>query len=677
MAGLLDKVSRFFWLLLILVTAATQAASKDSVVDTTSLSEGPQAELEHILSFDTLAHFNADGSMEVQESIKVLSLGQEIRRGIFRTLPLTWNRQDGKIFNVDYQVMEVLRDGEPESFSLDQAVKTLTVRIGSPGHTLQPGIYHYEIRYQVSNHFSRFDDWDELYWNVTGNDWSYPIGQASFKLELPDANRYLDSVGKDTRLRSIDVYTGVLGAKDHHARILPDGSIQTTQPLRQGEGLTVAYTWPRSILASVTAPQAYSPLVHLLLPNQETSVIWIPTLLLIGFCLLWWLKNVTFTQLKMPPVIPLYAMPATMSPGYLRFITQRKYDHIAFSSDLLDLIARRAVAITLKGKKSQGSWFSTSLPKGDQWLSRQPAGNNKRLTANDRQLMNLLFSLNTSHINLDEPNHRPMQKARAWLAKRYEDQQEKLFSKWGKPVHYAAYITLLTLWICAAFFNPTAAVVGIAALLLLLLSITLFVLPWVFLFSPGRTWSPWGPFTLVMSLIICPIALAASKILLLTVLPLHQFPAGYLGALLTGFLLCAAFAWSIPRYTQQGLNELAIAQGLKLYLGTAERHRYQTLYPPDQWVAHFESLLPAALALGVGKTWANTFAQCLRDTGVRSEAFGNAEWNGVHHFSRSCSQSSSASTSRGSGSSSGSSGSGSSGGGSSGGGSGGGGGGGW
>ncbi|MCO7509616.1 DUF2207 domain-containing protein [Serratia fonticola] len=667
MAGLFDKALRIFWLLLVLVSGAAQAAD----------SEVLQGEPEHILSFDTVAHFSPDGSMEVWENIKVLSLGQEIRRGIFRTLPLTWYRQDGKIFNVDYQIKEVLRDGEPESFSLDQAVKALTVRIGSPGHILQPGIYHYEIRYQIGNHFSRFSEWDELYWNVTGNDWSYPIDQASFKLELPDANRYLDSVGKDTRLRSIDVYTGVLGAKDHNARILPNGSVQTTQPLRQGEGLTVAYTWPRSILASASAPQAYSPLAHLLLPTEETRVIWIPTLILIGFCLLWWLKNVTFTRLKMPPVIPLYAMPATLSPGYLRFITQRKYDHVAFSSDLLDLIARRAVAITIKGKKNQGPWFSKSVPKEDQWLSRQPAGNNKRLTANDRQLMNLLFSLDTSHISLGEPNHRPMQKARTWLAKRCEAQQEKLFSKWGKPVHYAAYITLLTLWICAAFFNPTAAVVGIAVLLLLLLSITLFILPWVFLFSPGRTWSPWGPITLVLSLIICPFSLAVSKILLFTVLPLNQFPAGYLGALLTGFLLCVAFGCSIPRYTQQGLNELAIARGLKLYLGTAERQRYQTLYPPDQWVAHFESLLPAALALGVGKTWANTFAQCLKDTGVRSETFGNADWNGVNSFSQSCGSSSSPSTDGSSGSGSSSSGSGSSGGGSSGGGSGGGGGGGW
>ncbi|VTR27445.1 Predicted membrane protein (DUF2207) [Serratia fonticola] len=50
-------------------------------------------------------------------------------------------------------------------------------------------IYNYQIRYQVSNHFSRFPEWDELYWNVTGNDWAYPITKASFQLELPDTSQ--------------------------------------------------------------------------------------------------------------------------------------------------------------------------------------------------------------------------------------------------------------------------------------------------------------------------------------------------------------------------------------------------------------------------------------------------------------------------------------------------------
>lgn len=688
-------VVRALWLLSLLVTGAAQATADDVPVEiAVSVAAAPDRETpapsaprlvrayEHILSFDTQARFNSDGSMEMRENIKVLSLGQEIRRGIFRTLPLTWNRQDGKIFSVDYQIKEVLRDGVAEPYSLDKASKTLTVRIGSAEHILQPAIYNYQIRYQVSNHFSRFPEWDELYWNVTGNGWTYPITKASFQLELPNANKHLDSAGKDSRLRTIDVYTGALGAKEHNAKILPNGSIQTTQPLDQGEGLTVVYTWPRDILAAAAAPQASSPLVHLLLPTLATSAIWIPVLLLVVYCLWWWRKNVTHIGLKMPPTVPLYAMPTNLSPGYLRFITQRKYDDVAFSSDLLDLVAKRGAAITLKASKSDSPWFSKFQSADQQWLSYQAEDSNKRLTTSDRQLLGLLFSRGRKNINLSLAYQRPMQNARKWLEKRSEDQREKLFSKWGKPVRRAVYIMLLIPVICGTLFNPAAAFITIPAMIFLLLGLTLLSLPLRFLFNPKKIWHAWGFIPLVISLIFGPFATFACGLFLFGILPLTQFPAGYIGALLVAILLCIAFGWMIPRYTQRGMNDLATALGLKLYLGTAERHRYQTLYPPDQLVAHFESLLPAALALGVGKTWANTFAEYLSQSGAMSQAFADADWKRVDRFSHSCiaasmATPSSSSSSASSSSSSSSSGSGSSGGGSSGGGSGGGGGGGW
>ncbi|MFZ1874706.1 MAG: DUF2207 domain-containing protein [Chania sp.] len=686
MTSWLSRALRFFWLFLVFAVGSVQAASNDIDISVAAASESeapPSTGLvrayEHILSFDARARFNTDGSMLMSESIKVLSLGQQIRRGIFRTLPLSWNRQDGKIFSVDYQIKNVLRDGVAEPFSVVKEGKTLTVRIGNAEHFLEPGIYNYEIQYQIRNHFSRFPDWDELYWNVTGNDWAYPITKASFHLELPEASAFLNSAGKDTRLRSIDIYTGMRGAKGQNARILPDGSVRTVQPLKQGEGLTVAYTWPRSILASAPAPEAASPLVHLLLPTAKTSALWIPAFLLVGYYLLWWRKNVTATGLKMPPIVPLYALPADMSPGYLRYITRRKYDDVAFSSDLLNLVAKRAVAIKVKQTQAKGFWFAKGRTVEEQWLSLQSDESSERLNANDKKLLSTLFISNRKNINLSKAYQRPMQNARKELEQRCKEQRDLLFSKWAKPLRHGIYLMLLVPVICGSLFNLGVAIVTIPALLLLLLGMTLLSLPLRFLFSPRKILNTWGGIPLFLALVFGPFTTFFSGIFMFAMLPLTQFPAGYVGALLAAILLCMIFFCAVPRYTQQGLNHLATAQGLKLYLGAAEKHRYQALYPPDKLVSHFERMLPYALALGVGKTWANTFAQYLSSTGAMSEVFANADWDNVHHFSQSCRSSSMATpTSRsGSSSSSGSSGSGSSGGGSSGGGSGGGGGGGW
>lgn len=702
MATLSRQAIRALWILLLLVMGSAQATADSDSPEISITEPAPGVEsiqpyapsrpqdtrglipaYEHILSFDTHARMEPDGSMDVRENIKVLSLGREIRRGIFRTLPLTWYRQDGKIFSVDYQVSTVLRDGVPERFSLDKESKTLTVRIGSPESVLQPGVYNYEIHYQVSNHFSRFPDWDELYWNVTGNGWNYPISHASFQLELPGASNYLDSEGKDSRLRTIDLYTGAPGKKEQNARILPNGEVQTTQALGRGEGLTVVYTWPRDILANAADPKAASPLSHMFLPTLTTLVLWIPVLLLVVYCWRWWRQNVTAVGLKMPPVIPLYAMPDNMSPGYLRFISLRKYDDVAFTSDLLALVAKHCVAITYKDKKpkkdpSAAKMFSTE----QQWLTYQPEKKNQPLTADDKHLLGLLFTGNRKNIDLSVAHQKPMQNARNWLESRHNKQRNSLFRKLGQPIFRAACIVWLIPLLCGVFFSPTIALLTIPGLIFLSFGIAMLLLLLMFLLSPKKMWMSWGCLPLILAPIFGPLCVFGGGVFLLTAAPLSQHPAGYMGALLVSILVCVCFAWKLPRYTKKGMNDLATAQGLKLYLGTAERHRYQTLYPPEQRVAHFESLLPAALALGVGQTWANTFAEYLSQSGAISEAFSHADWDSVNRFSYSCSSSSrdtpSASSGSGSsGSGSSSRGSGSSGGGSSGGGSGGGGGGGW
>ncbi|HHT0278797.1 TPA: DUF2207 domain-containing protein [Klebsiella oxytoca] len=674
------RVVRAFVLLLLLPASAAFSANNPIIIrDASQLPAGAIPAYEHILSFDSRARFSPNGSMAIEENIKVLALGKEIRRGILRTLPLTWNRQDGKIFRVDYTIESVSRDGISEPFSLDEAAKSLTVRIGSGEKILKPGIYHYRIHYQISNHFSRFPQWDELYWNVTGNDWAWPISKASFSLTLPDSAANLNAGAKDARLRSIDVYTGIAGAKEHNATILPDGSVRTLRPLAKGEGLTVVYTWPREILACAPAPEAASPLVHLLFPNLKTWVIWLPLLFMLVYYLLWWRKNVTQAGLRMPPVVPLFSLPASMSPGHLRFITRRKYDDVAFSSDLLALVAKRGMTLTSDKNPSRSPWRLNSGIK--QRLTRLPVEGNRRLNRDDLQLLSTLFKGKQKNIDLSKAHQRSVQSARKRQETRCEEQRAKLFRKWGQPLRRCIYIALLVPVACGLWVNAEAALLTIPAAVFMLIGGSLLAFFLRFLCHPREMWRDWGPAPVLFCASFGILAMLGGSNFLLGMLPITQLPAGYIGALLMAFALCVFVGWKTPRYTQRGLDELAVAKGLKLYLGTAEKNRYQIIYPPAQMISHFEELLPVALALGVGKTWANTFAHYLSSTGALSEAFAGAGWESVHHFSESCRISSISSPTSGSGggssSGSGYSGSGSSGGGSSGGGSGGGGGGGW
>ncbi|MGQ9647286.1 MAG: DUF2207 domain-containing protein [Thermodesulfobacteriota bacterium] len=64
----------------------------------------------------------------------------------------------------------------------------------------------YVISYEVENAVLLFDDQDELYWNVTGNDWRAPIEEASAKVSLA-----LKHSSKNLRATC---YTGPFGSKE-------------------------------------------------------------------------------------------------------------------------------------------------------------------------------------------------------------------------------------------------------------------------------------------------------------------------------------------------------------------------------------------------------------------------------------------------------------------------------
>ncbi|RDL25251.1 hypothetical protein DFO62_106184 [Serratia fonticola] len=101
MTALSGWVVRVVWVLSLLMTGATLATADDLAVGAAPVAVAPDREAaepnaprwvranEHILSFDTQAHFNPDGSMEMRENIKVLSLGQESTPGheIFWPVP--------------------------------------------------------------------------------------------------------------------------------------------------------------------------------------------------------------------------------------------------------------------------------------------------------------------------------------------------------------------------------------------------------------------------------------------------------------------------------------------------------------------------------------------------------------------------------------------------------------
>ncbi len=642
-------------------------------LDAASAAQGPDTR-ERILLFDSSAEFSADGTMRVTERITVLAAGNKIRRGIFRKLPRVWDRMDGKRFWVTYTILEVRRDGRPEPYREKEDQGVLTVRIGDADTLVEPGRHEYALTYEIRNHFSRFDDWDELYWNVTGNGWTFPIDAVRFHLSLPEAGSHRAMSGRDERIRSVDAYTGKAGEQGRDAEILPDGGVRTTAPLPVGGGLTVAYTWPREVLAGAEAPRASSALYHLFVPTPGTLPFWLPALgmaLFYGF----FLRRMR-RQGGMPPIIPLYKAPEGLPPGTVRYIVKGTYDHTGFAADVLNLVAKGAVALRAKQAPARGQVLCRVTD-----AERRAGGRVAALSDEENWVIGTLFPNGVTELDPSTPHDKGMIAARTRRRKTCAAERKVLFRPWFRWFLVGLAGMLAVPLLCGALYNREVAIFIFFGAAFLAVGGVCVAQIGKTLFAPlENLWHL--PFRAFPLLTMIGVALFACVpfIAFFWRYPPFAAPAGFAGALLASAAATLLFFLVAPRRTALGRERLATAKGLALYLGTAERRRYEALYPPEELVAHFEALLPYALALDVGKTWADAFAGHLAAAGLKAENFRDVSWKSLGEFRGDCRRSSvsrSTSTSSGSGFGRSSSGSGSSGRGSSGGGSGGGGGGGW
>jgi hypothetical protein len=134
---------------------------------------------ERILNYQSDILVRQDGWIEVSETITVRAEGARIRRGIYRDYPTRYEDRFGNEVEVRYEPRSVLRDGRTEDFHSERRANGVRTYFGSADRLLSPGEYTYVYRYEAGRMLGFFDEYDELYWNVTGPGWEFPVDRAS------------------------------------------------------------------------------------------------------------------------------------------------------------------------------------------------------------------------------------------------------------------------------------------------------------------------------------------------------------------------------------------------------------------------------------------------------------------------------------------------------------------
>jgi hypothetical protein len=149
----------------------------------------PVAGDERILDYRSHIKVNENGYLAVTETIRVQAEGNKINRGIYRDFPTRYKDKLGNHFVVDFDVISVQRDGRAEPWHTEKKSNGVRVYMGSANRKLQPGMHEYEISFVTNRQLGFFSDHDELWWNVTGNGWNFPIDRRSGTQRLHGAVR--------------------------------------------------------------------------------------------------------------------------------------------------------------------------------------------------------------------------------------------------------------------------------------------------------------------------------------------------------------------------------------------------------------------------------------------------------------------------------------------------------
>src|ERR1700675_2193653 len=144
-----------------------------------------RAQSERILDYHSEITLEDDASLQVTETITVISAGSKIRHGIFRDFPTTYTDPYNNRYVVGFQMISAARDSAPEQFRLEEQVNGKRIYLGNPNALVSPGRHAYTLTYTTNRQLGYYKDHDELFWNVTGNGWDFPIDSASATVHLP------------------------------------------------------------------------------------------------------------------------------------------------------------------------------------------------------------------------------------------------------------------------------------------------------------------------------------------------------------------------------------------------------------------------------------------------------------------------------------------------------------
>ena len=536
---------------------------------------------EKITDFHARIDVMDNGDILVKETIKVNVENNKIRHGIFRSTPTLYFGIFFTHKNSDLVIINTELDGKKVDYHKENLVNGIRIYLGSKDYFVSPGKHTYVIEYIAQNQVVDLEQNDGIYWNVTGNEWIFPIDKASADVYMPDMSSF--------QIVTHDAWTGSAGstAQNYESQINNNHiHFETTSRLNAYEGFTIQASWPKGFITD--RPSA----VWGFLTN---NFLWILSVIMLVLYPLYFYN--TWKKVGIDPpkgaIFPQFKPPNNISPAAMKFVENSYYDPKSFSIAIMNLAVKKYISIE---QLSKIKYKLTNLNKSG----------NADLSSGEARIHDYIFR-NKKSITIGKDYNSTIKTANGLLESRIVGEHKNACYKDNIKVWIIGVVISLVMVLInwSHFYNFSSYAVPY-----LILSFVAIIFSAVSLVMFKKNYQK-----------VVVILIFLTVILLALISQTEKVYSAYIALILIMVAVNALFYHLIKAPTVFGRKLLDNIEGFKMYLETAEKDRLELMHSPEMTPELFEKYLPYALALGVENSWSKQFSNAMKIKGEEYKSY--------------------------------------------------------
>lgn len=273
-----------------------------------------------IKRIDATITVERNGGIRVSETITAQFTGSW--NGIYRSIPVKYRTAQGLNWTLGLDDVVATVDGRALRVETSRERHYVKVKMWVPD--AQNVTRTIALRYRATNGLRFFEEHDELYWNVTGDEWDVPIEAATARIELPPGTAGVRATA----------FNGAYGATTQEANVAIAGTtVRIAMPHALGfhEGLTAVVGWNKGV---VTEPAPTAKVAGVVASNWPLLI---PVPVFFFAFAIWRARGRDPSRL---PISVRYEPPSGLTPGEAGTLIDNEADLRDITATLVDLAVR-------------------------------------------------------------------------------------------------------------------------------------------------------------------------------------------------------------------------------------------------------------------------------------------------------------------------------------------------